>query len=99
MFGIALHELATNAVKYGALSVADGTVRLDWHLEETSSHRRQLSMTWQEADGPEIAGPERKGLGARLLEDVVVAELNGEAELVYERRGFRYHLKFPVDEG
>ena len=98
MFGLALHELATNAAKHGALGVADGTVRLDWRLEAKGS-RRQLSMTWQEADGPEVTSPERKGFGTRLLKDVVAHELNGEAELVYERRGLRYHLTFPVDGG
>ena len=98
MFGLALHELATNAAKHGALGVAEGTVRLEWHLEEAGGGRRHLSMTWQEADGPEITPPERKGFGTRLLEDVVADELNGEAELLYERRGLHYHLKFPVDE-
>lgn len=99
MFGLVLHELATNATKYGALGVAEGTVRLDWHVEEGGDTPYRLLMTWQEADGPEITQPERKGFGTRLLEDVVAYELNGQAELVYERRGVRYHLAFPVNEG
>ena len=98
MFGLALHELATNAAKHGALGMAQGTVRLRWHLEETNEGHSQLSMTWQEADGPEIAPPKRKGFGSRLLEDVVAHELSGEAELVYDRRGLHYRLKFPVNE-
>ena len=97
MFGLALHELATNATKYGALGVASGTVRLEWHLEETNGTWSHLSMTWQEADGPEIIRPERKGFGTRLLEDVVAHELNGATDLIYDKRGLRYHLKFPVD--
>jgi len=99
MFGLALHELATNAAKYGALSVAGGTVRLHWHLEDASGGRSRLSMTWQEADGPEITPPERQGFGTRLLQDVVAHELEGEAELFYEPRGLRYHLSFPVEGG
>jgi len=98
MFGLVLHELATNAAKHGALGVAEGTVHLDWHVEAGDDAPRQLLITWQEADGPQITQPERKGFGTRLLEDVVVHELNGQAELVYERRGLRYHLAFPVDE-
>ena len=97
MFGLALHELATNAAKYGALSVAGGTVRLDWHLETADGGPSRVSMTWREADGPEITPPERQGFGTRLLEDVVGDELDGKAELLYEPDGLRYHLTFPVD--
>ncbi len=97
MFGLALHELATNAAKYGALSVADGIVKLDWVMDETDKSQRRLSMTWQESDGPEITPPERKGFGTRLLEDVVAHELNGVAQLDYEPGGLRYHLNFSVE--
>lgn len=96
MFGLALHELATNAAKYGALSAADGTVHVRWHLEEGNAGDIQIAMTWEETDGPEIAPPERRGFGTRLLKDVVTHELNGKAELVYGQTGLRYHLKFPV---
>ncbi len=97
MFGLALHELATNAAKYGALSVAEGIVKLDWVLKEVDANQWQLLMTWQELDGPAITPPERQGFGTRLLEDVVAHELNGEARLVYEPGGLRYHLNFSVD--
>ena len=97
MFGLALHELATNAAKHGALCVPDGSVRVRWHLEDADDDRSQLSLTWQEADGPEIVPPERKGFGTRLLQDVVSNELNGKAELIYEAQGLRYTLRFPVD--
>jgi two-component sensor histidine kinase len=97
MFGLALHELATNAAKHGALSVASGRVCLDWHLETASEGSGRLSMTWREEDGPQITPPERKGFGTRLLEDVVAHELDGNAELHYEPRGLCYRLTFPVD--
>lgn len=99
MFGLALHELATNAMKHGALGVPGGAVRLDWHIEDAGENRRRLSVTWQESNGPEISPPERKGFGTRLLEDVVSDELNGEAELVYARQGLSYHLAFDLDGG
>lgn len=98
MFGLALHELATNAAKYGALSVAKGRVGLDWQLEPPDDGRRRLTVTWQEQDGPEITPPDRKGFGTRLLEDVVAHELNGKAELNYESGGLHYYLTFAVDE-
>jgi two-component sensor histidine kinase len=96
MFGLALHELATNAAKYGALSTDDGTVHIRWHLEEGNAGDSQMAVTWEETDGPEITPPERRGFGTRLLKDVVTHELNGKADLIYGQRGLRYHLKFPV---
>lgn len=98
MFGLALHELATNAAKYGALAVEDGTVSLTWTMDDAHQHQRTLSMIWQEQDGPQITPPQRKGFGTRLLEDVVAHELNGEAELNYEPDGLRYCLNFRVEE-
>ncbi|WP_285170212.1 HWE histidine kinase domain-containing protein [Rhizobium sp. CNPSo 3464] len=97
MFGLALHELATNAAKYGAIGAAQGRVRVGWYVEELNG-RRQLSITWQEVDGPEITPPKRSGFGTRLLEDVVAYELRGKAELLYEPRGLHYRLEFSVDE-
>jgi len=97
MFGLALHELATNAAKHGALCVSNGSVRLHWHLEYLNRDKPRLSMTWQEMDGPEIVPPERKGFGTRLLQEVVSHELNGRAELVYEEKGLYYTLCFPVE--
>lgn len=96
MFGLALHELATNAAKYGALSHPDGVVHLEWHLEDGNSGDRQIALSWEETDGPEITPPERKGFGTRLLEDVVTHELNGKAELAYGQSGLCYLLRFPV---
>ena len=79
MFGLALHELATNAVKYGALSVPEGRVTLRWRLEENTGSDR-INLTWEESDGPEVSPPERKGFGSRLLEDVVSHELGGHLD-------------------
>ncbi len=59
---LALHELATNAVKYGALSRSAGKVILTWRLEEGSA-----DLDWVEVGGPLVAAPNRKGLGSRLL--------------------------------
>lgn len=61
-FVLALHELATNAVKYGALSVSEGCVRIAWSVESG-----RCSLTWREERGPEVKPPARRGLGSRLL--------------------------------
>lgn len=98
MFGLALHELATNAAKHGALGAPAGQVRVDWQVNQPNEHTREVSLTWQEADGPQVSPPTRKGFGTRLLQDVVAHELNGTAELVYDTSGLRYHVSFVADE-
>jgi len=73
---LALHELATNAAKYGALSVADGRVAITWSVETGEADR--LKLRWQETGGPIVQPPTRKGFGSRLIESLLAAELNGK---------------------
>lgn len=82
---LALHELATNAAKYGALSVPDGRVAIVWSLEGDGSDR--LRLRWQEAGGPTVEPPTRRGFGSRLIENLLAAELNGEVQVSYEPSG------------
>lgn len=95
MVGLAIHELATNAAKYGALSVPHGQVRLEWH-NDAGVDVRQFTLCWAESDGPEVRPPDRQGFGTRLLQQVLARELGGAAELSYEKRGFRFTLTFPA---
>ena len=95
MLGLALHELATNAAKYGALSVPDGRVRLAWCSDET--RQSQLSLHWQELDGPRVTPPERSGFGTRLLEKIVGPELGGDADLDYRAEGLVCRITFPLE--
>ena len=97
MLGLSLHELATNAAKYGALSVPSGRVSLRWSREETAGVP-SLTLVWHEADGPEVAPPKRKGFGTRLLTDVIEHELNGTSELTYGKSGLTYRLTFPLED-
>lgn len=97
MFGLVLHELATNAVKYGALAVENGKVQLDWQAAPGEKGGRSLMVIWEERDGPEITTPNRKGFGTRLLHDVVTNELDGAAELRYDPNGLCYRLSFPLE--
>ena len=82
---LALHELATNAAKYGALSVPEGRVNLSWHYEPINNGR--LQIIWEEQGGPEVTPPERKGFGSTLIERLLSAELRGQAKVSYEKSG------------
>ncbi|WP_247710630.1 sensor histidine kinase [Qipengyuania aestuarii] len=78
-----VHELATNAVKYGSLSVEDGTVAIDWSVESAGDDDI-VHLTWQESGGPPVAEPEHKGFGTRLIERG--SHSGGEAEVTMEFR-------------
>lgn len=84
---MALHELATNAVKYGALSNATGTVEVDWRFDGDT-----FVFTWTEAGGPTVALPTRKGFGSRMIERALTATLAGPAEIAYLPEGIRFKL-------
>lgn len=82
---LAMHELATNAAKYGALSVPDGHVAIRWSLEPGETDR--LGLRWQETGGPTVKPPTRKGFGSKLIESLLAAELNGQVNISYEPSG------------
>jgi PAS domain S-box-containing protein len=88
-----LHELATNATKYGALSVPGGTVRLDWSYDHGS-----FRLIWQERDGPAVARPTQRGFGTRMLERALAAEFGGRTSLTYSPKGFRFELEAETQE-
>jgi two-component sensor histidine kinase len=81
---MALHELATNAAKYGALSTAEGAVALEWRLTDAG---RVLELNWREAGGPPVTPPARRGFGSRLLERGLASELNGKVVVEYRPEG------------
>lgn len=90
---IALHELATNAAKYGALSVEGGRVEVTWDVIGAASRFR---MSWREADGPPVAPPTRRGFGTTLLERCIPYDLDGEVTLAYPPTGVRADIAIPV---
>ncbi|KIQ71206.1 sensor histidine kinase [Wenxinia marina] len=96
MIGLALHELATNAAKYGALSVPDGKVSLSWRTESRDG-RDCLVLTWQEEGGPKVAAPGSRGFGTRLLEHVISEDPGASADLAFAESGLRYRLVLPLD--
>jgi PAS domain S-box-containing protein len=89
-----LHELMTNAVKYGALSTASGVVTVAWRVDETAAGR-MLHLHWQEQGGPAIAPSSRAGFGSRLLQ-FSVKELQGTADLRFEPQGLNATFRIPL---
>jgi two-component sensor histidine kinase len=90
--GLALHELATNAAKYGALSVPTGRVSVEWTLPEPGV----CLVTWRESGGPEVKQPERRGFGMDLIEKIVSRELNSQVEISFEPSGVTCTLAVPL---
>ncbi|WP_372361181.1 sensor histidine kinase [Xanthomonas sp. NCPPB 1325] len=95
---MALHELCTNALKYGALSSSDGAVRIVWE-RHVRDGQALLELVWQESGGPLVQPPTRKGFGSRLLERGLKHDLKGEVELSFDRAGvcFRVSIPLPVE--
>ena len=95
VLGMAFHELATNAVKYGALSTASGRVQVDWKVEE---HREGalLTINWCELEGPALETEPRPGFGSRLLRQAITQELAGQLDLWFEREGVCCTMKISI---
>jgi two-component sensor histidine kinase len=91
-----VHEIATNATKYGALSNESGTVTLDWTVVEEAPLRR-LRLTWTETGGPHVAAPVQRGFGSRLIERSVRDQLGGDATVDFLPRGVLYTLNCSLD--
>jgi len=93
--GIAFHELATNAFKYGAFSNDSGTVSVSWEIESGPSEKRLL-LHWREKDGPKVTPPTRKGFGSQVMERGLAHELHGEVHVNYASTGVVCTLNVPL---
>jgi two-component sensor histidine kinase len=82
---MAFQELATNALKYGALSAAAGRVEIRWTLEEADIPR--LRLIWEEIGGPPVRSPERRGFGTRLIERSLAQDLDGQVTIAFRPGG------------
>jgi len=94
-FALVLHELGTNAVKYGALSVPAGRVLVEWELVPDDAGQR-LRFAWREIGGPKVAPPSRVGFGTRLIEHSFRQHSGGTVELLYLPEGVVMELDFPL---
>lgn len=88
-----LHELATNAMKYGALSGDNGEVAVWWSVDEPG---HQLTIDWRESGGPTVRVPTRKGFGFRLINEAVPRQLSGTVDLAYDPQGLRCRISLPL---
>jgi two-component sensor histidine kinase len=93
---LAVHELATNAIKYGALSGGKGHVDISW-LEEREDDVSVFRFTWQEAGGPLVSKPLKKGFGSQLIERVLAADFGGKVEVAYEPTGVICRFTAPME--
>ncbi|HVJ55394.1 MAG TPA: HWE histidine kinase domain-containing protein [Aliidongia sp.] len=92
---MALHELATNAGKYGALSTAAGWVRVQWQVAPSAA---ELVLTWAETGGPPVSPPTQRGFGRTLLERSVAHDLGGTVTLNFEPSGVTCHVTIPLTQ-
>jgi len=93
--GMAIHELTTNAGKYGALSIIAGRVDVTWSVSiEADAHR--LRFEWIEREGPPVRPPTRKGFGSRLLEHVLARQIGAEVTVDYDPAGLRARIVVPL---
>jgi PAS domain S-box-containing protein len=92
---LVLHELTTNAGKYGALSVANGRVTVRWQIQK-GSPQELLVLEWQEHDGPQVSAPTRQGFGSRFIESSIASELRGTARLDFDAAGLHCTITLPL---
>ena len=93
--GLAIHELATNAVKYGALSVPDGNVAVTWDIERTDTGQH-LVLEWVEQDGPAVTPPSSRGFGSTLIERALSHDMSAQAKIEFLPGGVRAHIRAPI---
>jgi PAS domain S-box-containing protein len=92
-----LHELVTNAAKYGALSSPNGRVSVTW--KRRSGGEPRLAITWQEVGGPPIAAPVKSGYGTTLIRDLIPHELGGTVDLAFAADGVTCDIEIPLGRG
>jgi two-component sensor histidine kinase len=94
--GMILHELATNALKYGALSVPEGRLFISWSEVSSQDGRAEIHLRWEESGGVAVLPPEKTGFGTQMIRFATEYELKGSAELHYRPEGFLAELVFPL---
>jgi PAS domain S-box-containing protein len=97
LFNMAFHELATNATKYGALSVPGGKVGVCWQIQADEAGPA-LWLTWLESGGPVVRLPPRRGFGSMLIEQALASDLGGEIEIAFPPEGITCTMRLPLSE-
>jgi PAS domain S-box-containing protein len=96
--GLAIHELASNAGKFGALSNSKGRVAIAWQIKKASSKEEgeRFAISWTERNGPPVLPPERRGFGSTVLGSMVKMGLSANVEIDYAKPGLEWHLECPA---
>jgi two-component sensor histidine kinase len=89
---MALHELATNAAKHGALSVDVGHVHISWYI----GTGRHLTISWSESNGPEVSEPKTFGFGQKVIKEMTASSLGGTVDLHYRPEGLFWQVGFTL---
>ena len=92
-----LHELATNAAKYGAFSVPQGRVSVHWDLRSNANKPAELRLQWCEDGGPGVTIPAHAGYGTSVIRDLIPYELGGTVELEFRENGVSCTIEIAVD--
>jgi PAS domain S-box-containing protein len=93
--GLAIHELATNAIKYGALSEPSGRVKVSWMFDGNAGAPGPLSLNWTEQGGPPVSPPSRKGFGHVVIGEMVERALNGKVAVDFAQQGLKWSVSIP----
>jgi two-component sensor histidine kinase len=93
---LSIHELATNASKYGALSVPAGRVSLTWAIERGDNGEDRVRISWKEKGGPAVKEPRRKGFGHVVIEKMIAQALEAEVDLAFAPDGVTWTLHMPA---
>jgi PAS domain S-box-containing protein len=93
---IALHELVTNALKYGALSCENGHITVRWRCQHNGAAPSRLVMEWIESGGPAVVAPQETGYGTRAIRSLIPYELGGVVDLQFDAAGVRCHIEVPA---
>jgi light-regulated signal transduction histidine kinase (bacteriophytochrome) len=93
VFALLLHEMMTNAAKYGSLSVPEGKLHISWDFDDNGDCR----ITWNESGGPEVAPPKRRGFGSNLIEKTVSHDLGGTIDLDFAKTGLSATIVLPAE--
>jgi PAS domain S-box-containing protein len=96
--GLAFHELATNAAKYGALSQPSGTIKVEWDVVRGGDAHKVLRLVWRERGGPAVVAPKGNGFGTVVLTRVAASTLSGKVDLEYVPEGVSWSIECPADQ-
>ena len=94
--GLAIHELATNAVKYGAFSMPAGKIQISWTFDRESMTSRNLLLKWVEQGGPSVTPPTRNGFGQIVIGEMIERSLNAKVVLEFNKQGLHWSVSMPA---